>query len=81
MKFITLSDGDTYADVRFGDDFIVTVDRTAPKDAITVRVFHPDIPENPVGEHYLSLDDDRAPTLEARNESSSAVTDREGATG
>ncbi|WP_251344569.1 hypothetical protein [Haloplanus halophilus] len=81
MKFTTLSDGDTYADVRFGDDFIVTVDRTAPKDAITVRVFHPDIPEKPVGEHHLGLGDDHVPTPEARSETDSAVTDHEGATG
>lgn len=78
--FTTLSDSETYADVRFGDDFIVTVDRTAPTDAITVRVFHPDTPEKPVGEHHLALDD-YLPALEARSESDSTVTDREGATG
>lgn len=51
----TLSDGETYADVRFGNDFIVTIDRTARKDALTVRIFHPDAPETPVGEHHLDL--------------------------
>jgi len=81
MKFTTLSDGNTYADIRFGDDFIVTVDRTDREDAITVRVFHPNTPEKPVGEHHLSLDDDPSPALETRSESDSTVTDREDATG
>lgn len=51
----TLSDGETYADVRLGDTFIVFIDRTAHKDAITVRVFHPDQPDVAIGEHHLNL--------------------------
>lgn len=52
----TITDGETYADVRFGEAFIVSVDRTARHDAITVRVFHPDAPENVIGEHRLDLE-------------------------
>lgn len=51
----TLSDGETYADIRLGDTFIVSVDRTAHKDAITVRVFNPDQPDVAIGEHHLDL--------------------------
>lgn len=49
----TLSDGETYADIRLGHTFIVSVDRTAHKDAITVRVFDPDQPDVAIGEHHL----------------------------
>jgi hypothetical protein len=51
----TLSDGKTYADVRLGERFIVSVDRAAHEDALTVRVFHPDGPETAIGEHCLNL--------------------------
>jgi hypothetical protein len=51
----TLSDGDTHADVRLGETFLVTVDHCAHEDALTVRVFHPNEPETPIGEHCLDL--------------------------
>ena len=50
-----LSDGETYADVRLGETFIVTVDHCAHEDALTVRVFHPNEPETPIGEHGIDL--------------------------
>jgi hypothetical protein len=60
----TLSDGETYADVRLGETFIVSVDRSAHEDALTVRVFHPDEPETAIGEHCLdlSLDEENGET-------------------
>lgn len=51
----TLSDGETYADVRLGETFIISVDRAPHEDALTVRVFHPDEPETAIGEHCLNL--------------------------
>jgi hypothetical protein len=77
----TLSDGETYADVRFGDDFIVTIDRTARKDAITIRVFHPDTPETPVGEHRLNLTLDDDSSLGTPSESTQNNIDSTGALG
>ena len=77
----TLSDGETYADVRFGDDFIVTIDRTARKDAITIRVFHPDTPETPVGEHRLNLPLDDDSSLGTPSESTQNNIDPTGALG
>ena len=53
----TLSDGDTYADIRLGETFIVSVDRS--EDGLTIRVFHPDEPETAIGEHCLNLSPDR----------------------
>lgn len=51
----TLSDGETYADVRLGETYIISVDRAPHEDALTVRVFHPDEPETAIGEHCLDL--------------------------
>jgi hypothetical protein len=59
-----LSDGVTYADVRLGETFIVTVDHCAHENALTVRVFNPNEPEIPIGEHCLglSLDEENGET-------------------
>ena len=54
----TITDGETHADVRLGDTFLVSVDRTTSDDSITVRVFHPDAPETVVGEHCFDIDED-----------------------
>lgn len=54
----SLSDGDTYADIRLGETFIVSVDRS--EDALTIRVFHPNEPETAIGEHCLNLSPDGA---------------------
>ncbi len=51
----TLSDGETYADVRLGETYIISADCAPHEDALTVRVFHPDEPETAIGEHYLDL--------------------------
>jgi hypothetical protein len=51
----TLTDGETYADIRLGETFIVSLDRSAHEDALTVRVFHPYEPETAIGEHCLDL--------------------------
>jgi hypothetical protein len=53
-----LSDGETYADVRLGETFIVIVDHCAHENALTVRMFHPDEPETAIGEHCLDLSPD-----------------------
>jgi len=52
----TLSDGDTYADIRLGETFIVSVDRS--EDGLSIRVFDPDKPETAIGEHRFDLSPD-----------------------
>jgi hypothetical protein len=78
-----LSDGETYADVRLGETFLVTVDHCAPEDALTVRVFHPNKPETPIGEHGidLSLDEENGETTVETHARADATTSDEIALG
>jgi hypothetical protein len=79
----TLSDGETYADVRLGETFIVSVDRSAHEDALTVRVFHPDEPETAIGEHCLdlSLDEENGETTVETNTRANPTNSGEGVLG
>jgi len=74
-----LSDGENYADVRFGETFLVTVDHCAHEDAITVRVFHPDNPETAIGEHCLDLSPDEEngeTTIETHARAAPTISDK-----
>ncbi len=75
----TLSDGETYADVRLGETFIISVDRAPHEDALTVRVFHPDEPETAIGEHCLdlSLNDGDSDTPVGTHTETAPTTSRE----